>query len=123
MEVQIREFILYPTTIFFGILSILVFVLVQLSWRPRFPKSAPMLVRENFPILGALRFFTARWDFYRHGISQSKTGNFSFYVGNNAIVGLSGDKGRKLFFESKALGFTEGYLVHATSYRTQYLPS
>jgi hypothetical protein len=118
MELQIGRYTPYSTTISFGILSIIVFVLLQLSWRPKFPKRAPKLVRENFPVLGALRFFTARWDFYRHGVSQSKTGNFSFYVGKNQIVGISGDKGRKLFFESKALGLAEGYLGGATSYRT-----
>jgi len=43
--------------------------------------------------------------------AKSKTGNFSFHAGPNTIVALSGDKGRQLFFDSKELGFAEGYAV------------
>lgn len=69
---------------------------------------APPRVHEEWPVLGALRFFTARWDFYQHARSQAKSGNFSFFLGKHPVVGLTGDRGRKLFFESKGLGFAEG---------------
>lgn len=69
---------------------------------------APKPVREGYPIIGALRFFTARWDFFQHARSQTSSGNFSFKIGKHFVVGLSGDKGRQVFFENRDLGFQEG---------------
>lgn len=72
---------------------------------------APPRVREGWPILGALRFFTARWEFFQHARDQAPSGNFSFFLGKHPVVGLSGDAARKIFFESKDLGFAEGYTI------------
>jgi hypothetical protein len=78
--------------------------------RAALPANAPPRVNEGWPILGAMRFFTARWDFFRQSREQSPTGNFSFHIGAYNIVGLSGDKGRQVFFEHKGLSFNEGYI-------------
>lgn len=75
---------------------------------PLLPPKTPKPVREGYPILGALRFFTARWDFFRTAIASSSTGNFSFHLGKHAVVGLSGDTGRQVFFNTPGLGFNEG---------------
>ncbi len=76
-----------------------------------FSPKAPPPVNEGWPVLGAMRFFTARWDFFRHGRDQSATGNFSFNIGQHPVVALNGDKGRKLFLENRDLGFAEGCVV------------
>ncbi|KAF4635641.1 hypothetical protein G7Y89_g2441 [Cudoniella acicularis] len=81
------------------------------SSRYKFPSKSPKLVKEGYPILGTLRFFTARWDFFQHARAHSTTGNFSFFLGKHPVVGLSGEKGRQIFFESRDLDFTEGYAV------------
>jgi hypothetical protein len=77
---------------------------------PPFPTKSPEPIssQETCPVLGAIGFFTKRWDFYRDAIANSKTGSFSFYLGKHPIVGLSGHASRKIFFESKHLDFLEG---------------
>jgi len=42
-------------------------------------------------------------------ITESISGNFSFYFGKHHIVGLAGPEGKKTFFESKHLDFGQGY--------------
>ncbi|KAJ9635517.1 hypothetical protein H2199_008520 [Coniosporium tulheliwenetii] len=93
------------------VLGSLAFCLTFLSRRPSFPKNAPPLYRGGLPILGAVQFFTKRWDFFSHASAQSPSGNFSYYIGQHAVVGLSGDRARKTLFESRELGFNEGYEV------------
>lgn len=51
----------------------------------------------------------ATGDFCQRAIRQSKSGSFSFYVGNYRVVALSGEEQRKLFFENHGLAFSEGY--------------
>ena len=91
-----------------GVLAVLAGVFFYLFNKPPFPKNAPKLTSESWPILGSLQFFTQRWDFYQRAIARSHSGNFSFYAGQWPVVALSGDEGRRVFFESKALGFAEG---------------
>lgn len=73
------------------------------------PKNAPALTTEGWPIIGSTQFFTKRWDFMRSAAQRSNTGNFMFHAGPHEIVGVSGPEARKVFFESKKLGFSEGY--------------
>lgn len=98
--------LLFGVAVFFTIYNI-----VHTFFIRRIPANAPPVVRDNFPITGAWAFWTRRWDWYRQQMRRSNTGNFSFHAGPNTIIGLSGDKGRQLFFESKDLGFGEGYAV------------
>ena len=44
------------------------------------PKS-PKLRDDDWPIVGSLKFFNARWDFFDHYREKTPTGNFSFHVG------------------------------------------
>ncbi|KAH7113274.1 cytochrome P450 [Dendryphion nanum] len=78
--------------------------------RPSLSK-APPKVPNDLPLTGALGYWTQRWDFFRHARAHAPTGNFSFHAGPNTVVALSGDRGRKLFFESRDLNFNEGYAV------------
>jgi cytochrome P450 len=91
--------------------SLLVFVSVHTLYMRRLPANAPLAARDNYPVTGPWGFWTRRWDWYRRQRDQSKTGNFSFHAGPNTIVALTGEEGRKLFFESRELGFAEGYAV------------
>ena len=77
--------------------------------RPSLPKNAPPLVTEAWPLIGSMQFFTQRSDFFQRQMAHSPTGNFSFYAGDKPIIGMSGDEPRRLFFDSKHLGFVEGY--------------
>ena len=102
-----------PTLLLFVSTAVLLaaYTIVHTFFIRRLPPNAPAEVGDNFPIAGAFGFWTERWTWFRRRRDQSKTGNFSFHAGPNTIVGLSGDKGRQLFFDSKDLGFAEGYAV------------
>ena len=77
--------------------------------RPSLPKNAPPLATEAWPIIGSMQFFTQRWEFFQRQMAHSPTGNFSFYAGDKPVIGMSGDEPRRIFFDSKQLGFVEGY--------------
>jgi cytochrome P450 len=101
-------------TIFLLVASAVLFTtytVVHTFFIRRLHANAPPEVGDNLPITGAIGFWTARWTWFQRHRDQTKTGNFSFHAGPNTIVALSGDKGRRLFFESKDLGFAEGYAV------------
>jgi sterol 14-demethylase len=98
-----------PLVITFSTVAILaVAVYILLAPQQQLLAKAPPRVKEGYPLLGAFRFFTARWEFFQHSRDQAPSGNFSFFLGKHPVVGLTGDKARKLFFESRELGFTEG---------------
>lgn len=77
--------------------------------RPSLPKNAPPMVTEAWPLIGSMQFFTNRWEFFQRQMAHSPSGNFSFFAGDKAVIGMSGDESRRLFFDSKHLGFSEGY--------------
>ncbi|EME43026.1 hypothetical protein DOTSEDRAFT_72428 [Dothistroma septosporum NZE10] len=93
----------------FGVFVVLTSLVLYLFQKPPFPKNAPQYYSETWPLLGAMHFFTQRWDYYRRGVASSKTGNFTFHAGPYPVVALSGEGSRKVFFEHKNLGFGEGY--------------
>lgn len=90
----------------FLIISSLIFYLFH---KPALPKNAPKPTSERWPLLGSMSFFFERWDFYTRAVAESATGNFSFYAGQWPVIGLSGEKERKVFFEHKGLSMAEGY--------------
>jgi hypothetical protein len=87
----------------------LIVSICYLSYRVSFPPKAPKLTSQNYPIVGALGFFTERWTFCQRASTQSPTGNYSFHLGKHRVVGISGEEGRKAFFDNRHLGFSEGY--------------
>lgn len=76
----------------------------------KFPTSSPPLTTSTIPVLGAIKFFTSRWKFFRHARDESPSGHFSFFLGRHPVVGVSGEEGRRLFFESREMGMREGYV-------------
>jgi cytochrome P450 len=101
-------------TLFLGVgitVCLAFYAVIHTFFLRRVPPNAPPTVSDNYPIAGAFGFWTKRWDWFRTSREKSKTGNFSFHAGPNMIVGLSGDTERQLFFDSKDLGFAEGYAV------------
>lgn len=97
----------WPATIYILLLSVLA-VFIKIQWQPSFPKNAPKQIKEGYPLLGALRLFTSRGDFYKDALTRSDTGNFSVHFGKHQLVGMSGVEGRKTFFDSKDLNMSEG---------------
>lgn len=97
----------WPASIYILLLSVLA-VFIKIQWQPSFPKAAPKQIKEGYPLLGALRLFTSRGDFYKEALTRSNTGSFSFYFGKHQLVGMSGIEGRKAFFDSKDLNMSEG---------------
>ncbi|KAK7741914.1 hypothetical protein SLS62_010891 [Diatrype stigma] len=109
-ELLLRPPSAWPASVWAVLLAGLATLAVQVFWRPSIPKNAPKWFREgDWPIAGALRFYSARSDFFRNAMKHSPTGNFSFYIGKKQVVGLSGPEGRKVFFENRELGFSEGF--------------
>lgn len=90
--------------------SFFLFRIYQL-YTPTFPSKAPPQISQSWPILGALRFFTARNEFFFHSRSQSKTGNYSFHLAKYPVVTVTGDEGRRTFFDSKNLHPGAGYAI------------
>lgn len=97
----------WSVLVLLGLASIFASYIV-FSPRQSFSPHSPKLISDQYPIFGALRYFSARWDFYRDAIAQSKTGNFSFYLGKYGVIGFSGRQARKDYFESKILSLHEG---------------
>ncbi|TRX92724.1 hypothetical protein FHL15_006398 [Xylaria flabelliformis] len=101
----------WSTTVWVLLVTTAVTLLFQVFWRPALPKNAPKWYKKgDWPILGALEFYYGRRsDFMKEALRDSKTGNFSFYIGKKHLVGVSGDEGRKLFFDSKDLNFPQAF--------------
>jgi hypothetical protein len=76
--------------------------------RIEFPPNAPKQTSEQYPVVGALAYFSAKWDFYQRSIRESPSGNFSFYLGKNAVVGLAGEIGRDVFYNTREFGISQG---------------
>ena len=99
----------WPATVWVVVLTTIVGLLAQVVKRPSMPKNAPKLFKPaDWPIVGAVRFFTERGPFLTHGSKSTETGNFSFYLGKHRVVNLTSMEGRKVFFESRDLSMAEG---------------
>lgn len=90
-------------------LVVLVSSFFYLVSRPSLPSNAPKQAKEQWPIIGAWHFFTERHAWFERQRTHSPTGNFTYFVGDKPVIGLSGLEGRRVFFDSKAMGFAEGY--------------
>jgi hypothetical protein len=95
----------------------------KLFSRPALHPKAPPLTHGVYPILGALKFFTRRWDFFRDAARLSPTGNFSFFVGRKLVVGLTTEASRQVFFDNRHFGFAEGYGGLAEGFSVLFGPS
>lgn len=94
-------------------LTVLPLLLFYTLHRPSLPKSSPPIhpTKAPLPIIGHPQFFTSRTPFILSGLRAVLGNAFSFYFGPLHIVAVSGVAGRRAFFESKDLSFSEGYNV------------
>jgi hypothetical protein len=108
MDVQRPETTLLSLTTVFALTTVIAFASFQFYkiLRPPFSSKAPSLVNEGVPYLGPIRWWTKRWEFYRDHMKRQ--GYFSFLVGGNQVVCVSGDQARKAFLEHKDLSFGYG---------------
>ncbi|SPN98786.1 uncharacterized protein DNG_01827 [Cephalotrichum gorgonifer] len=98
----------WPTSIWVLLLTAVGYLAYSLLDRPAFPRKAPPVFEAN-PVVGARRFFSRRNVFLEDITSKSKSGQASFYYGKFQVVALSGEHGRRAFFESRDLDFNAGY--------------
>lgn len=97
------------------ITTVVCYALAGFGRRSGLPASTPKLLKEGYPVFGAVRFFTDRFHFFRQASLASQSGNFSFFFGKHHIVGVSGVEGRKTFFDSRDLNMGEGYATLLTA--------
>lgn len=90
------------------IVILLSITFTYLNARPP-PASNTKVSHGNLPIFGAVDFFWKRYDFFVRAIEQTRSGIFSFYVGTELVIGISGEAARKVYFESRELDFGQGY--------------
>ena len=85
-------------------------VISQLRFRKPFPRNAPRFASDasNLPLVGSRRFFYDRWSFFREWSWRMPTGNWSYYVGVNRMIGVSGAEGRQKVFQARELNFEDG---------------
>jgi sterol 14-demethylase len=76
--------------------------------RPSLPLNAPPIWKhDDWPVLGAVRFFTHRTDMVLEAVAAhescgSRTGNFSFFLGKKHIVGIGhAQSARTTFYDSR----------------------
>jgi hypothetical protein len=99
-----------PSLLLLVPIAILTSLMYYILFSPRveFPLKAPKQASAQYPVVGALGYFSEKWDFYRRSSRESPSGSFSFHLGKHAVVGLAGEVGRQAFYESRELGITQG---------------
>lgn len=82
--------------------------------RPSLPLNAPPLWKsDDWPILGALRFFTQRTDMVLEAVAAHescgcRSGNFSFFLGKRHVVGIGrAQSARTTFYESRDMDLVQ----------------
>jgi hypothetical protein len=78
---------------------------------PALSPKVPALIEDGYPIVGAVHFWIARWEFFPRAQAQSSSGNFSYFIGKHPVLGVSSDEARRVIFESKQLGPGEAYIL------------
>ncbi|RDB27059.1 putative lanosterol 14-alpha demethylase [Hypsizygus marmoreus] len=92
--------------------SIAVAIFAMLVWTAVLPSSKNNIYElGGFSILTAWPFFTKRYDFLRDNFRKSGQRMFRFRVLQHRIVALSGELGRKVFFNDQSLDLPEGYRI------------
>jgi hypothetical protein len=78
--------------------------------RPPLPKNAPRAwTAHDWPVVGStLAFYGRRRDMVMEAIRGVGRRNFSFYLGKKIVVCLSGEEGRKSFYDNRELNFSAG---------------
>ncbi|KAG9006506.1 hypothetical protein FRB94_014338 [Tulasnella sp. JGI-2019a] len=77
---------------------------------PPFPSKSPPRL-SGLPLLGRIDTLTKPWEMFQRGVSASRTGNFSFNLGQYQAVGVSSATARDTFFTHPQLAPGAGYGV------------
>jgi hypothetical protein len=104
---QFHRIPVYLVSSLLVVLFVSVYQLLRL-YSHHVPSNAPPVVKGDTPLSGAWGFWGARSNWCKKVRDLSRSGNYSFHVGRYHVIGLSGDEGRQVFFESKELGLVEG---------------
>ncbi|KAF2272824.1 putative cytochrome P450 [Westerdykella ornata] len=91
-----------------GFIASFVSFLAYLSYTPKVDKRAPAFTSYTVPIIGSWRFYTQKLGFWRDAVNESKNGHFSFWLGKNHIVGVSGEAARKMYLDHRSLHLIKG---------------
>ncbi|KAM0794057.1 cytochrome P450 [Usnea florida] len=83
----------------------LISYLAYLSYTPKFNRKSPAFTTDTVPLIGSWGFMTRKYDFYKKSVKESKTGNFSCWLGKHHMIGLSGEANRKAFLNEQRLDF------------------
>ncbi|KAG6022115.1 hypothetical protein E4U19_005259 [Claviceps sp. Clav32 group G5] len=86
--------------------------LVYLAYTPSVDALAPEFTSDTVPLIGSWGFYSRRWSFWRDSVARSKTGQFSFWLGKNHVVGVSGAAARKLFLDHQHLDRIKAAPLH-----------
>ncbi|EIM89162.1 cytochrome P450 [Stereum hirsutum FP-91666 SS1] len=78
--------------------------------RPSKPNTAPVTL-PGLRIFSILPFFGQRHDFLSHGFRVTGQNVFQFNLLRNPVLVVSGEKGRRDFFNAKGLDLQEGFRV------------
>ncbi|KAH8703353.1 putative cytochrome P450 [Talaromyces proteolyticus] len=98
-----------PVTVYLtGIFTFFLAFLTYLSYTPSVNKKSPVFTSYTTPFIGSWGFFTEKWHFWQRATRGSRTRNFSFWLGKNHIVGLSGESARKMFLDHPNMDFVSG---------------
>lgn len=100
----------WPSGITIAACTVGALVVHQLWSRPGFSDDAPRILK-GLPILGSLGFFKGRADFLQAGRKAGAGDHFSFFYGPHRIIACAGDVGRAVFFGTRDLDFTAGYVT------------
>ncbi|KAH6722844.1 putative cytochrome P450 [Leptodontidium sp. MPI-SDFR-AT-0119] len=93
-----------------------------LCFTPRVKKGSPQFTKEKYPVIGSYKFFTHKWfvafvlglpqrTFWKSALLGSKTGNFSFWLGKNHVVGVSGEAARKMYLDHRDMDHIKGVVL------------
>lgn len=90
--------------------ALIVAALVYLT-KFRSKKSADICELGGLSIFTAWPFFNKRYDFLKSNFAKTGQELFSFKVLQHSVVAMKGVVARKAFFDSRGLGFLEGYSI------------
>lgn len=73
-------------------------------------EGAPPFAPGAFPIVGSLQYYTEQADFIARSTAALRRKSFSFHIGWFHVVGVTGEKYRKAFFENRGFSLSRGYM-------------
>ncbi|KAF2723083.1 putative cytochrome P450 [Polychaeton citri CBS 116435] len=91
-----------------GVTALFLGFMVYLFYTPKVDSRSPAFTTDTIPFIGSYRFFTQKIGFWKNSMAKSTTGNFSFWLGKNHVVGVSGEAARKMYLDDRRLHLIKG---------------